>query len=166
MGNVFRTVNGGATWQDVSPSFVQTNGVEITGLTVMNQAIVILSTNDGKIFRTENADAAAAGTVTYSAVTFDTKPLARPNDICGNLLVSDSFATAGDATTSWHAGSDGIFRADSDGNPNWTRFVVLGGGDGRGCAMTLSNQNNLWVGTDTGTLFRSFNAAGGTPTFD
>jgi hypothetical protein len=132
----------------------------------MNQAIIVVSTNDGKVFRSENADAAAAGTVRYDVVTIDTKPAARPGDICGNLLSSDAFATAGDATTSWHAGSDGVFRADSDGVPNWTRFLTLGGTDGRGRATHMSSPNNLWVGSDTGILFRSLNASGGTPTFE
>jgi hypothetical protein len=165
-GKVFRTRDGGATWEEISPSFAQTNGSEINGLTVMNQAIIVLSAADGRIFRSENADAVPAGTVRYDVVTIDTKPATRPADICGNLLSSDAFATAADSTTSWHSGSDGAFRADSDGVPSWVRFLTLGGSDGRGKATHMSSPNNLWIGTDTGCLFRSFNAAAGTPTFE
>ncbi|MNS21969.1 Ycf48-like protein [compost metagenome] len=162
-GKVFRTRNGGAAWEDISPAFEQINANDVYALTVINQAIVVISTDGGKVFRSENADLVSPTSVSWTII--DSRPAARPNDITSGIASSDAFATAADATTTWHAG-DGIYRADSDGTPGWSRFLTLGSTLGTGRTTHMSSQNNLWVGTSTGKLYRSLNAAGGTPTFE
>lgn len=163
-GKVFRTLNGGGVWQDISPAFDLINAHDVRGLTVINQATVLISSDGGKVLRSGNADVATPGDVEWTAV--DSRPSGRPADITNSLAASDAFATGLDSSTTWHVG-DGIYRADLDGSPTWSRFVPLGGGTlGQGQTIHMSSPNNVWVGTSSGKLYRSLNAGAGTPSFE
>lgn len=148
---IVRSTDAGASWTDVSPPLF--NAV-VTELLAYNSQIVMVCDTNGRVLRSENANAPSAANVTWNLV--ETKPVDRPGDAARELRAGAIFPT--DTTLAWFAG-DAIYRLDTD-HPTpaqrWVRVVQLGAGDdGIGTAVHMTSQNEIWVGTSTGKIFRS-----------
>lgn len=148
---VVRSTDAGATWSDVTPPLFNSG---ISEILAFNSQIVMFCTTDGRVMRSENANAPAAANVTWNVI--DTKPVDRPGHVASELRAGAIFPT--DTSLGWFAG-DAIYRLDAD-NPTvadrWVRVVQLGTGeDGIGSSVHMTSQNDIWVGTSTGRLFRS-----------
>lgn len=151
---VYRCVDY-TTWQDISPGLTNTNfSGTIKSLVVYNSRQVLIATDDGQVWRTDNGNAPTAGGVTWTPV--DTKPPSRPNDVAGNLCAGVAFP-AGDMTLGWFTG-DNLYRYDSDGTPDWSRKLSYGSDDRPNSAIEMTSVNDIWVGTNSGAIYHSSNA--------
>lgn len=151
-GNVLRTVDLGANWQSIAPPFQPTSGFNV--LLVYNSRNVVIATADGRVMRSQNANAASNLNVSWD--TIETKPATRPEDCVTSIRAGACFAP--DPTLAYFVG-DGIYRMDTD-NPTpsqtWKRLVNLNNTeDGEGCSVQMTSQSDIWVGTTAGRLFHS-----------
>lgn len=152
-GLVMRTLDGGATWQNITPP----GHVNVTtALVVYNAQIVVVASQFGQVFRTESANASTAGNVTWR--TIDTRPPDRPDDNVSIINAGAGFAPT-DTTQTFFVG-DAIYRFDSDASAasQWKRIFQFDDADGQGATMDMDSINEIWVGTSKGRILKSSNS--------
>lgn len=152
---VYRCVDYNS-WQDISPGLTNSNfSGTVKSLVVYNAKQVLIVTDDGQVWRTDNANGPTAGGVTWTPV--DTKPPTRPNDATSNLCAGAAFPASNDLTLGWFTG-DNLYRYDSDGSPDWSRKLSYDSSDRPNSAIEMTSLNNIWVGTNSGAIYHSSDA--------
>jgi gliding motility-associated-like protein len=117
-GKVYRTVNGGATWTDISPdTTVNGNGTTTyTALSVVNGKTVFIGGNNRKIFKSFDAG------VTWIDMTFTVPPAPTPFSSfssIGGMIMNDA--------NNGYAYSGGALMRTSDGWSSWVYDLAPGG---------------------------------------
>lgn len=155
-GKIYRTLDGGTTWTDISPT-IQNFSWEIPrSIAVYNDASVVVCTESGMVLRNDNANAANA-TGASTAWTSINTTAAPPTKLMSLSLVASS-ATF---NTAYFAGGDGVFQMDSTQNAAtpWKRLLTIPANENATC-VSVTPSSDVWVGTDAGHVFHSSNGGG------
>jgi gliding motility-associated-like protein len=117
-GKVYRTVNAGATWTDISPdTTVNGNGTATyTALSVVNGKTIFIGGSNRKIFKSMDAGA------TWIDMTFAAPPAPTPFSSfssIGGIIMNDA--------NNGYAYSGGILMRTSDGWSSWVYDLAPGG---------------------------------------
>ena len=154
---VFRTRNGGGVWEEIALGLPGT--VSISALVVQGAKTVTIADVQGRVYRTQNADAVNAASVFWSE--FNTRPGDRPE--VWTTRLNAAAGPANDPTLVYFVG-DGVYQLDTDAineQPVWSKLFSLNlasqiGTDGFATVVKVPLPGVIWVATEGGTLLRSF----------
>jgi photosystem II stability/assembly factor-like uncharacterized protein len=145
-GEVFRTTDRGLNWVKISTTLPYTNNIygNLTGLMPINAQSLYVTTYNGEVYRTDNANAADATTVTWRV--FNTK--GDPNTTPKYMYASTAFPTGATADIAWFGG-DGIFQLNA-ATPTWKRPVFFPASSGIAKSAAMPSLTDIYFGTDAG----------------
>ncbi|MBI3887663.1 fibronectin type III domain-containing protein [Candidatus Microgenomates bacterium] len=149
---VFKSVNGGSSWSDISPS--SASSFSIVAIDPINPLVLLVSGNNGKLYRSTDA-----GSTWSDPITSFNPSLSPPSPLVTNI----AFDTV-DHNNVYITSYNSVWKSINNGL-EWSKFTALNGipQDNSSNWVTFfaidpNNHNQLLIGTRAWIFYKSVNA--------